>query len=392
MNTQVRCFQEQTEPMYQRFIHRPALERKSRVAILRGTDYAEAERMIRETLDLLDIKELCGRNEKVLIKPNLVLPTPPETAETTHPAIVAAFVKICKEAGAHVTVGESCAWDLPFEAVLEATGVKAAALKAGADEIIDFARAERVDVKIPGARSIRTASIPACVVEADVVINLPKMKNNFTTLTTLSIKNMFGLLKAEDRHQYHRTPWDMAHQRPLQNRQDKHRLTRRHHRVEGASPGRRSPVSLWPHPTRAAEAVANTIMGYNPSNRRMFGWEWRTDLERRPAVEIVGRNCTSHLSIPAVDAQVRFRLSNVTEFTEDLPRLPVGCCRSPRDAEKKYAVISERRPSLREPDSSLVWLVECSATRASSFPDCRKIKSRELVKFQLSGMDISHGE
>jgi len=378
-NPNVRSLKEGVEPEYQRFINRPPMEEKSRVAIVRSQDYAGTERMVRETLDLLELKKLCGKQDNVLIKPNLVLPSTPELAETTHPNIVAAFVKICKELGATVTVGESCAWDLPMDVVLEATGVKDAALGAGADQIVDFAQAERVDVEVPNARAIKTASIPKCVVEADVIINLPKMKNNFTTLTTLSIKNMLGLLQASDRHPYHRTPWDMAWavNDLFKIVKDQHRLTLIDGilGVEGAThlgPACNPGVFVASQDPIAVEAVTNTIMGYNPleSPHVQVGMKDGLGTGDLAEIEIVGARLQDVL-YPFQRSMLRFvsGYPSVTEFYG-------GTCHAclwaavavPTDVDpgKKYAVIAGTRAFIaRDLDEfDEVWLVGTCACNA----------------------------
>ena len=109
-NTNVRCLMEDIKPNHQHFIDKLPLKKKSRVAIVRGKSYSEAEKMVRKAIDLLKIKKICKKQDNVLVKPNLAMATPPEIAEDTHPNIVAAVVKICKEAGANVKVGDSCVW------------------------------------------------------------------------------------------------------------------------------------------------------------------------------------------------------------------------------------------------------------------------------------------
>ena len=384
MNPNVRCFREGEEPVYQRFINRPPLETKSRVAVVRGQDYGQADTMVRKALELLTITEVCGKRDQVLIKPNIVLPSPPEMAETTHPNVVAAMVKICKETGARVTVGDSCAWDIPMDLVLETTRVKAAALEAGADEVVDFAQVERVDVEVPNARAIKIASIPRCVVEADVVINLPKMKNNFVTLTTLGIKNMLGMLPAAQRHPYHRTPWDMAWATNdlFKIVKDKHRLTLIDGivGVEGAThlgtvcrPG----VIVASRDPIAAEAVTNTIMGYNPleSPHVQVGMKDGLGTGDLVEIEIVGAKL-EEVIYPFQRSMLRFvsEYPNVTEFYG-------GACHACLwaavavppvvDSGKKYAVIAGTRAfiakGLHEFDEA--WLVgTCACNARQQFP------------------------
>ncbi len=83
-----------------KFLERPPLKEKSKVSIVRAEDYTQAEKAVRQAVDLLGgIGKICKRGDKVMIKPNMIYATKPEEAETTHPAIVTAMVKLCKEAG-----------------------------------------------------------------------------------------------------------------------------------------------------------------------------------------------------------------------------------------------------------------------------------------------------
>ena len=86
-----------------KFLERPPLKEKSRVAVVRAEDYAAAEKAVRRAVELLGgIGKIVKPGDKVMIKPNMIYATKPEEAETTHPAVVTAMVKLCKEAGASV--------------------------------------------------------------------------------------------------------------------------------------------------------------------------------------------------------------------------------------------------------------------------------------------------
>ena len=100
------------EPRRMSFLKRPAPVTKSRVGITCGKEYAEAERMVNEAIELLGIENICKAGDNVLVKPNLCLPTPPEDAETTHPAIVAAVVRRTKQEGGRGWV-DTVNWQVP---------------------------------------------------------------------------------------------------------------------------------------------------------------------------------------------------------------------------------------------------------------------------------------
>jgi uncharacterized protein (DUF362 family) len=90
-----------------KFLERPPLKEKSKVSIARAEDYTQAEKAVRRAVELLGgIGKICKRGDKVMIKPNMIYASKPEDAETTHPAVVKAMVKLCKAAGASVKLGE----------------------------------------------------------------------------------------------------------------------------------------------------------------------------------------------------------------------------------------------------------------------------------------------
>ena len=81
---------------------------KSKVAITTANDYRKAETAVREVVELLGgIKNFVKPTDIVMIKPNMIGGLKPEYAETTHPAIVEAVVKVCKETGAGSSIGSA---------------------------------------------------------------------------------------------------------------------------------------------------------------------------------------------------------------------------------------------------------------------------------------------
>jgi uncharacterized protein (DUF362 family) len=85
-----------------------------------------------------------------MIKPNMIYASKPEDAETTHPAVVRAMVKLCREAGApSVKLGEQTGWHCDPELSFTVTGLKDAALAAGADAVVNWDTDEHVTVPVP---------------------------------------------------------------------------------------------------------------------------------------------------------------------------------------------------------------------------------------------------
>lgn len=194
-----------------KFLEREPLKEKSKVSIVRAEDYTQAARAVRQAVDLLGgIEKICSRGDVVMIKPNMIYASRPEEAETTHPAVVEAMVALCKEAGATVKVGEQTGWHCDPELSFTVTGIKDAALIGGADEVVNWDTDEYVDVKVPNARSFARVKLPKSLVEADVIISLPKMKTNAVQLATLGIKAWIGALHNSMRTFIHKNSLDMG--------------------------------------------------------------------------------------------------------------------------------------------------------------------------------------
>lgn len=178
------------KPSERRLVETPPPKEKSKVAIAKAPDYSQAERAVREAINLLGgARSFVKPTDKVIIKPNMIAATKPEEGEVTHPAIVEAVVKVFKETGATVRVGEQTGWHGDPLTTFKVTGMYDAAMRGGADEVVNWDQDEYVDVQVPNARCFGVVKLPRSLVEADVVINVPKMKTNLVQIVTLGIKS-----------------------------------------------------------------------------------------------------------------------------------------------------------------------------------------------------------
>jgi len=197
------------KPSERRLVETPPPKEKSKVAITRATDYTQAERAVREVVDLLGgAKSFVKPTDKVIIKPNMIAATKPEEGEVTHPAMVEAVVKVFKETGATVRVGEQTGWHGDPLTTFKVTGMYDAAMRGGADEVVNWDQDEYVDVQVPNARCFGVVKLPRSLIEADVVINVPKMKTNLVQVVTLGIKSWIGALHNSQRTFIHKNQLD----------------------------------------------------------------------------------------------------------------------------------------------------------------------------------------
>lgn len=135
------------------------------------------------------------KNDRVLIKPNMLSCKEPDRAATTHPSVIKAVVKECFDAGASVVwVGDSPpAIFGRTEDFWNKTGFAKATEEAGG-EMLCFEKDEKSNVSFKVFGKEVTASVIKKVFDADVVISLSKMKTHNLTRITGAVKNHFGFI------------------------------------------------------------------------------------------------------------------------------------------------------------------------------------------------------
>lgn len=174
------------------------------VALVSCGDYEKqtVDRAIRQALSLLGgLEAFVKPGMKVAIKPNLVHKSKPEQCAVTHPAIVEAVARQVRELGAEVVLAESPGGpynQAVLRGVYAASGMAEAAERTGMT--LNFDCSERV-VKNEQAAVYREMPILTPLAQADVIINIAKLKSHTLTVYSGATKNLYGaipgLLKAE---------------------------------------------------------------------------------------------------------------------------------------------------------------------------------------------------
>jgi uncharacterized protein (DUF362 family) len=164
----------------------------SRVAIRRVASYdADLTGILLETLRAFDLPV---RGKRVLLKPNLVEPDL-VGAINTHPALIGATREAFLKLGAaRVVVGEGPAHERDTEAIVEAIHLRdyLGPLAQGfVDLNVDEVRAVALRTR---ASRLKELYLPRTVLEADLVVSMPKMKTHHWAGVTLSLKNLFGIV------------------------------------------------------------------------------------------------------------------------------------------------------------------------------------------------------
>ena len=144
---------------------------------------------LRDSLNkILDTYITSFSGKKVIVKPNILGPFRPEKGVTTHPELVSVLVDLLLERDARVIVGDNPGSIYSkIEEIGKVTGLGPASK--GHLESISlnpvWMKIDSIGEKVPISREI---------LDADIVINLPRFKTHGLTGITCSIKNMFGII------------------------------------------------------------------------------------------------------------------------------------------------------------------------------------------------------
>lgn len=146
------------------------------------------------------------RGDKVLLKVNLIGPKPSESAAVTHFQFVRAMVRILKKLGCIVWIGDSSGGAIagisPTAQSMHAAGYERVAREEGA-VIKNFDREGVMEVN-PESKLEEKMYIAKPIFDADVVINLPKLKTHSAGIYTGAVKNVFGCIPGLRKARYHR--------------------------------------------------------------------------------------------------------------------------------------------------------------------------------------------
>jgi uncharacterized protein (DUF362 family)/NAD-dependent dihydropyrimidine dehydrogenase PreA subunit len=171
-------------------------QRLSKVLILDCADYGSVEDTISRIFREFP-RQWSGK--RVLVKPNMLNDHSPERATTTHPSIVSMITKWLLDAGAEVTVGDNpgATGRGANERCANGSGIAEAALGCYANISQDGVA---VEVK---SRYTHQLVVSRAVLDADILISLPKFKTHALTQITGAIKNMFGILVGGEKGRMH---------------------------------------------------------------------------------------------------------------------------------------------------------------------------------------------
>ncbi len=164
--------------------------------------YEKCRSSLEEVLSHTEGINKIKRNDKVVIKANLVSAMKPEKAATVHPVLLCALTDILVEKGASVVIGDSPGGvfnTVRMNRIYSVTGVKSA------EEHGAILNRDCTEVKAeyPEAVTAKEFFYTKYLDEADHIINFCKLKTHGMMGMSAGIKNMFGVVPGIVKPEYH---------------------------------------------------------------------------------------------------------------------------------------------------------------------------------------------
>ena len=159
------------------------------------TYYVEnLKEIYRKIFDELNIKDKIKKDSLVVIKPNLVIKSKPDSGIITHPSVVAAVGLLFKEMGAKILIAESSGGlftPSTCKMVFSGSGYTEMAEKYGFSLYLD-AEYEKVVIKNPFICGELSVIKP--YINPDFVVDIAKLKSHCMTGISGAVKNLFGVV------------------------------------------------------------------------------------------------------------------------------------------------------------------------------------------------------
>ena len=178
---------------------------KATVVLKYCPDYTmDVEQHLREGLaELGGMSAFVKPGQKVLLKVNLLMKKRPEEAVTTHPSVVEAVIHLVQEAGGIPIIGDSPGGPYTVSAlrsIYARTGLREVAERTGA--ILNEDVGQTI-IQYPEGKLVKSLTVTNCVLNADVIIPLSKLKTHGMMTFTGAVKILFGVIPGLLKAEYH---------------------------------------------------------------------------------------------------------------------------------------------------------------------------------------------
>jgi predicted dehydrogenase len=178
------------------FEDRKPASKTERVVVLRvGRDVKET---VEKSVDMLRGLTI-GKNDLVVVKPNVCYPKNIENMIITDARVLEAVLNLVKRETKNVLVVESDSFSGTAEKRMTNTGTMDIVKRCD----VDFLNLSKDDVEEHEVAGY-VLEIPKTVLKADFLVNLPKLKTHDFMYISVAMKNMFGILANKKKSKLHK--------------------------------------------------------------------------------------------------------------------------------------------------------------------------------------------
>jgi len=167
-------------------------------------EYDEVKKVLIDSFNNIGgIDKLVKKGMNIALKPNLVMALPPSKAATTHPVLIHALTDLLIDQGAVVSIVESPGGPYikaSLKGVYKTCGLQDLTNKTKLTLNYDL---DVEVVKIKDGLLLKKIEILKPLIDADLIINLPKLKSHGQMSYTGAVKNMFGAVPGAKKAEYH---------------------------------------------------------------------------------------------------------------------------------------------------------------------------------------------
>jgi len=147
------------------------------------------------------MKSFVKKGQKVVVKPNIGWDVTPERAGNTNPVLVKRIVQHCYEAGAkEVYIFDNTCDN--WKRCYSNSGIEKAAKDAGGKMVPGNSESYYQKVEVKQGKKLTDTKVHELILESDVFINVPILKDHSSTHLTIAMKNLMG--NVWDRQYWHR--------------------------------------------------------------------------------------------------------------------------------------------------------------------------------------------
>lgn len=216
------------------------------------------------------MKSFVKPNQTVIVKPNIGWDRSPELAANTNPQLIGRIVEHCVKAGAKKVYVFDYTCD-NWQKCYSNSGIEKAVKDAGGTMVPGNTENYYQKTSQVGGKRLKEAKEHELILESDVFINVPVLKNHGGATLTMTMKNLMGIIW--DRRYWHKNDLHQciadfaAYRKPDLNILDAYRVMKRN--------GPKG-VSVEDVTTMKAQLISTDMVSIDAAGAKLFGLDPET--------------------------------------------------------------------------------------------------------------------